>query len=118
MEYMLLIGGDVAGVLSATPEQKQQMLGAYNAYTQALQDAGVLKHSARLRPAQAATTVRVRDAKTEVQNGPFAETREELAGYYLIDVPDLDVALNWAKRCPGASFGAVEVRPVWPMTEY
>ena len=118
MEYMLLINADAGGMQAASEEQKKQMLGAYYAYTQALQEAGVLKHSARLRPAQTATTVRVRDAKTEVHNGPFAETREELGGYYMIDVPDLDVALNWAKRCPGSGVGAVEVRPVWPMSEY
>jgi hypothetical protein len=59
--------------------------------------------------------VKVRDGKTEVHNGPFIETREQLGGYYLIDVPDLDVALKWAARCPGASHGTMEVRPVWAM---
>jgi hypothetical protein len=57
----------------------------------------------------------VREGKTEVHNGPFIETREQLGGYYLIDVPDLDAALKWAARCPGASHGTVEVRPVWAM---
>jgi hypothetical protein len=59
--------------------------------------------------------VKVRDGKTEVLNGPFIETREQLGGYYLIDVADLDAALSWAARCPGASHGVVEVRPVWTM---
>lgn len=118
MEYMLLINADAGAMLAAADEQKKQRTAAYHAYAQALQEAGVLKHAARLRPAQTATTVRVRDGRTEVQNGPFVETREELGGYFMIEVPDLDVALNWAKRCPGAGAGAVEVRPVWPMSEY
>ncbi len=66
----------------------------------------------------AATTVRVKSGKTEVLNGPYAETREQLGGYYLIDVADLDAALAWAARCPGASHGVVEVRPVWPRSEF
>ena len=72
----------------------------------------------RLRPASAATSVRVRDGKTEVHNGPVIETRDELGGYYLIDVPDLDQALSWAARCPGAAHGTIEVRPIWPMGAY
>lgn len=69
----------------------------------------------RLRPTAAATTVRVRDGKTEVLNGPYAETREQLGGYFLIEVPDLDAALTWAARCPGAAYGSIEVRPIWTM---
>ena len=75
----------------------------------------MVRGSNRLRPAQAATTLRVKSGKTEVLNGPYAETREQLGGYFLIDVPDLDAALSWAARCPGASHGVVEVRPIWPM---
>jgi hypothetical protein len=75
----------------------------------------VLRGGHRLRPADTATTIKVREGKTEVLNGPFIETREQLGGYYLIDVPDLDTALSWAARCPGASHGSVEVRPIWPM---
>ena len=118
MEYLLLIHADPHGFENLPEAAKAEGLAAYRAYTQALQESGALRGSNRLRDGSAATTVRVRDGKTEVHNGPFAETREELAGYYLIDVPDLDVALNWAKRCPGASHGSMEVRPVWPMTEY
>jgi len=69
----------------------------------------------RLKPSSAASTVRVADGKTKVLDGPYAETKEQLAGYYLIDVPDLDAALSWASRCPGASYGTIEVRPVWVM---
>jgi hypothetical protein len=114
MEYMLLIHADPAGLQALREAERSTSLAAYGAYTQALQQAGVLRGGNRLRTAEAATTVRVRDGKTDVLNGPYAETREELAGYYLIDVPDIDAALSWAARCPGASHGAVEVRPIWP----
>lgn len=118
MEYMLLIYGD-DGKFDALPQDvKSQALAAYGAYTEALQKAGVLRSSNRLRRASTATTVRVREGQTQVHNGPFIETREELGGYYLIDVPDLDTALDWAARCPGASHASVEVRPVWPRVEF
>jgi hypothetical protein len=115
MEYMLMIYSDSAGFEALSESQKAEGLAAYGAYHDALQTAGVLRSSNRLRPAQAATTVRVQSGKTEVLNGPYAETREQLGGYFLIDVRDLDTALSWASRCPGASHGVVEVRPVWPM---
>jgi len=115
MEYMLLIHADGSKFETLPQEVKSQALAAYGAYTEALNKAGIVRSSNRLRPGSTATTVRVRDGKTEVLNGPFIETREELGGYYLIDVPDLDTALSWAARCPGASHGAVEVRPVWAM---
>ncbi|MBK6006069.1 YciI family protein [Ramlibacter ginsenosidimutans] len=119
MEYLLLIHSETSGNAEAVPEAaRQQMLSAYRAYTEALQGAGVMRGSNRLRPASSGTVVRMRDGKTEVQNGPFIETREELGGYYLIDVPNLDAALSWAARCPGASHGTMEVRPVWPMDSY
>lgn len=114
MEYLLLIHSDPKGWESMTETQRAQGIAAYGAFTEALRKAEVLRGSNRLRPADTATTVKVRDGKTEVLNGPFIETREQLAGYYLIDVPDLDAALAWAARCPGASHGAMEVRPVWP----
>ena len=115
MEYMLLIHADGSKFETLPQEAKSQALAAYGAYTEALNKAGIVRSSNRLRPGNTATTVRVRDGKTEVLNGPFIETREELGGYYLIDVPDLDTALSWAARCPGASHGTVEVRPVWAM---
>jgi hypothetical protein len=68
-----------------------------------------------LQPSSTATTVRVKSGKTEVLNGPYAETKEQLGGYYIIDVPDLDAALSWAARCPGASVGTIEVRPIMAM---
>ena len=115
MQYLLLIYGNEAAMQSATKEAMSRVMGAYLAYGEALKNAGVLLGNNRLRPTGEATTVRAPDGKSAVANGPFAETREQLGGYYLIDVPDLDAALGWAARCPGAQFGAVEVRPVWTM---
>jgi hypothetical protein len=115
MEYMLMIYSDSKAFEGLSPSQQAEGLAAYGAYSEALQKAGVLRNSNRLRPADTATTVRLKSGKSEVLNGPYAETREQLGGYFLIDVPDLDAALSWAARCPGASHGVVEVRPIWPM---
>ena len=71
--------------------------------------------SNRLQRSSAASSVRISDGKTQVLDGPYADTKEQLGGYYMIDVPDLDTALSWASRCPGASHGVVEVRPIWTM---
>jgi hypothetical protein len=117
MEYLLMIHADPAGLQKLREAERSTTLAAYTAYTEALQQAGVLRGGSRLRNADTATTVRVREGKTELLNGPYAETREQLGGYYLIDVPDLDAALAWAARCPGASHGAMEVRPVWALCE-
>jgi hypothetical protein len=115
MQYMLAIYGDERAVETMPREQMTEIINAYMAYTQALRDANVLVGSNRLRPTSAATTVRVADGRTQVLDGPFAETKEQLGGYYLIDVPDLDAALSWAARCPAAGYGTVEVRPIWVM---
>jgi hypothetical protein len=115
MQYMLAIYGDERAAESTPREQTTEIVNAYMAYTKALQDAKVLVGSNRLRPTSAATTVRTVDGQTKVLDGPFAETKEQLGGYYLIDVPDLDAALSWAKRCPAARYGTVEVRPIWVM---
>jgi hypothetical protein len=93
------------------PERKDAYWGAYRAYTTALREAGVMVGGAGLEPPRTATTVRQQDGKRQVQDGPFADTKEQLGGYYVIDVPDLDHALEWAARCPSAATGAVEVRP-------
>lgn len=116
MQYMLLIYADESK-MPATQPGAPRMNPAYVAYTQALHDAKVWRAGDRLQPTADATTVRIVDGKTEVLNGPYAETREQLGGYYLIDVPDLDAALTWAARCPAASTGGrVEVRPLWLTT--
>jgi hypothetical protein len=115
MQYMLMIYGNEAGMQSASKADAERMLAAYGAYTQAIKSAAVLVASGRLKPSTAASTVRVADGKTKVLDGPYAETKEQLGGYYLIEVPDLDAALSWAARCPGASHGTIEVRPIWTM---
>jgi hypothetical protein len=115
MQYLLLIYRNEAGVLSATKEQAAQMTAAYTAYTEAMKKAGAYLGGNRLQPTSTATTVRAPNSKSQVLDGPYAETKEQLGGYYLIEAPDLDAALSWAARCPGAAHGAIEVRPVWSM---
>ena len=115
MQYLLALYADESQWARMTPEQQQQGMAAYMAYGEALKAAGALVNSNRLRPSATATTVRTTDGKTQVLDGPYAEAKEELGGYYLIDVPDLDAALTWAKRCPGSQHGIVEVRAIWTM---
>jgi hypothetical protein len=115
MQYLLLLYADEAGWSKLTPAEQEQGVAAYGAYTEALKKAGVLRGSNRLQPISAATTVRIVDGKSQVLDGPYIESKEQLGGYYVIDVPDLDAALSWAARCPGAGHGVVEVRPSWGM---
>jgi hypothetical protein len=115
MQYLLLIYSNESAMQKAPKDAVSQMHGAYMAYTEAMKKAGVLVGGERLQPTSAATTVRAPGGKASVLNGPFAETKEQLGGYYLIEAPDLDAALAWAKRCPGTQHGAIEVRPVWAM---
>ena len=112
MKYMLMIYGNEAAMQAARKADIEQMMGAYGAYTEALKKAGVYLAGDPLQPSTTATTVRNANGKTQVLNGPYAETKEQLGGYYLVDVPDLDAALTWAARCPGASHGVMEVRPL------
>ena len=115
MKYLLSIYSSEAEENAMPPEEIGQILQAYGAYTEALTKAGAMVGAERLRPTSDATSVRVRGGKTEVLNGPYADTREQLGGYYLIDVADLDAALAWAARCPTSSYGTIEVRPIWEM---
>jgi hypothetical protein len=116
MQYLLLLYANEGGWSKLTKAEQEQGMAAYGAYTQALKKEGVLQGSNRLQPISAATTVKMVDGKSQVLDGPYADSKEQLGGYYLIDVPDLDAALSWAARCPGANHGTVEVRPVWAMT--
>jgi hypothetical protein len=93
-------------------DYKHPHLGAWRAYYQALVAAGVYVGASALELPETGTTVRVKDGKRRVQDGPYADTKEQLAGFIIIDVPSVDAALEWAARCPGAAIGAVEVRPV------
>ncbi|HUB47951.1 MAG TPA: YciI family protein [Acetobacteraceae bacterium] len=115
MEYLLLIYSNEKDFAVMPQAERERVTGAYMAYTQALLDGGVLRGGNRLRPTSATTTVRAAGGKMQTVDGPFAETREQLGGYYLIDVPDLDAALSWAGRCPGTQYGSIEVRPIWAM---
>jgi len=115
MQYLLMLYVNENGWTTLTAEQREQGMAAYAAYTEALRKAGALKGSDRLRPTSSATTVRMANGKAQVLDGPYAESKEQLGGYFLIDVPDLDAAISWAARCPAANHGAVEVRPVWDM---
>ncbi len=115
MQYLLMLHSEEAGWDRMTQEQQQQGYAAYMAYSEALKKAGVLLGSNRLRPSSSATTVRLENGKPKVLDGPYVDSKEQIGGYYLIDVADLDAALSWAARCPGAGHGTVEVRPVWSM---
>jgi hypothetical protein len=113
MQYMLLLYVDQNAYAKLTPEEQKQGLGAYVSFMEALKKAGAYQTSGRLQPTTTATTVRVSNGKTQVLNGPYTETKEQLGGYFLIDAPDLDAALSWAARCPASQHGTVEVRPIW-----
>jgi hypothetical protein len=98
---------------SATPEQMAAERERWNAFFQELMEAGVYVANKGLQGGDAATTVRVRDGETEITDGPFAETKELLAGFFVIEAEDLDTALKYAAKVPSAGYGCVEVRPVW-----
>lgn len=115
MHYLLMIYSDESAEAKMTEADTQAEIAAYGAYAGAMAQAGVLVGGERLRPTSDATSVRIRNGKTELLNGPYADTREQLGGYFMVDVPDLDAALDWAARCPTAPHGTIEVRPVWKM---
>ncbi|HKD02519.1 MAG TPA: YciI family protein [Terriglobales bacterium] len=115
MQYLLMLYVNEAGWPKLTKAEQEQGTAAYMAYTEALNKSGVLRGTNRLKPSSAATTVRLANGKTQVLDGPYAEAKEQLGGYYLIDVADLDAALSWAARCPTTGHGVVEVRPIWAM---
>ena len=113
MKYMLMIFTDDERFQQMSESERAKAIEPYRAYTEAMKTAGIYKGGERLRPVEMATTVRVANGKTEVLNGPYVETKEQLGGCFVIDAPDLDAAISWAARCPGASHGTVEVRPIW-----
>jgi hypothetical protein len=117
MKYAFTIYGDESQRDSATPEQQEAMSKAYAAVTQEMEEKGVFVAGDGLYPTATATTVRVREGDRDVTDGPFAETKEQLGGFYVLDVKDLDEAIEWAAKIPGSQFGSVEIRPVMVFDE-
>jgi hypothetical protein len=115
MQYLLMLYLNESGWSNLSKDEQAQGVAAYGAYTEALKKAGILAGSNRLQPNAAATTVRIANGKSQVLDGPYADSKEQVGGYYMIDVPDLDAAISWAARCPTASHGIVELRPIWSM---
>jgi hypothetical protein len=117
MQYLLMIYGDETADGGTNEESLAAMMDEYWAYTEAMRAAGVNKGGEALHPTSAATTVRVRDGQTLTTHGPFAETAEQLGGYYLIDAENLDQAIEWAAKCPGARTGSIELRPIMDFSQ-
>jgi hypothetical protein len=118
MQYLLILYVNEAGWPELTPAQQEEGTAAYMAYSEALRKAGALVASNRLRPSSSATTIRTAGGKPQVLDGPYAESREQIGGYFIIEAPDHDAAMAWAARCPTVDHGVVEVREIWPMSEY
>ena len=115
MQFMLILTEPESEFAKRNdPAQAAGYWGGWTAYIQALQQAGIVVNGDGLQPPYTATTVRVRDGKRIVQDGPFADSKEQLGGYFIIEAPDLDTALDWAARAPSAASASVEVRPVLP----
>jgi hypothetical protein len=113
MQYLLTLYADESVFAKMSPEQQQKGFAAFQAYIEALNKAGAYKASGRLGASSSATRVQVVNGTPSVLDGPFIESKEQLGGYFLLDLPDLDAAISWAARCPGAQMGVVEVRPMW-----
>src|SRR5258708_3217115 len=113
MKYMLLLYWDASQTPQYTPERQRAELQAWQDYEAEAKAAGVLVSNNGLAPVSAATTVRVRNGKTLTTDGPFAETHEQLGGFFLMDCKDLDDAIAWAAKIPSARSGSIEVRPLW-----
>ncbi len=110
MQYTFLLYTDPADIAHLGPEDWAEMKEVYGAYIGALQEAGVFVATDWLQPADTATTITLKDGEERVHDGPFAETRETLGGSFTIEVPDLDAAMDWARKCPAAKTGKVEIR--------
>jgi hypothetical protein len=115
MQYLLLIHDDERGWWNLSDEDKAALYQEYGALTAALRESGAYVGGNQLQPTSSAATVRVRESESVVTDGPFAETKEQLGGYYLIDVESLDEALEWAAKIPSARYGSIEVRPLMPV---
>ena len=110
MRYTFLLYSNPADFADLTPEDWAAQKEVYGAYIGALQEAGVFVDTDWLQPTETATTLTMASGQPQIQDGPFAETKETLGGFFVVDVPDLDAALAWAQKCPAAQYGKVEVR--------
>jgi len=113
-QYIMLIYGPAEG--GPSPEELAAEMPLWGQFTQSLKDAGLFVAGDPLQGVDVATTVRVRDGETQITDGPFAETKEILGGYYLVEAPDLDTVLEYAARVPNVHYGSLEVRPIWDMS--
>jgi hypothetical protein len=115
MQFMLMSYVQENGWGQLTKEQQKQGMAAYMAYTEALTKAGAFKMGQRLGPSAAASTVRLKDGKAQILDGPYADAKEQLGGFFIIDVANREEAMAWAEKCPAVGHGVVEVRelPVW-----
>jgi hypothetical protein len=115
MRYLLMICGDESATEARSPEEETATLAEYGVFMEEMGKRGVLQGGERLRPTTDATTVRVRDGETLTSDGPFAETKEQVGGYFVADCKDLDEAIEVAAKIPHARSGSIEVRPIWEM---
>ncbi|HEX5587346.1 MAG TPA: YciI family protein [Acidimicrobiia bacterium] len=115
MRYALLICTDESAMAAASPAEAEAMHNEYVSFGEEMGSRGVLQGGERLYPTTDATTVQVRDGEVLTADGPFAETKEQMGGFYLVDCKDLDEAVEIAAKIPGARFGTIEVRPIWEM---
>ncbi|MBV9887464.1 MAG: YciI family protein [Acidobacteria bacterium] len=114
MEFILMAYVQETGWETLTPEQQKQGMAAYTAYTRSLADAGVLKANRRLGMSGGSSTLRSKDGKTQVLDGPYTDSKEQLGGFYIIDVTDRAEAMRWAAKCPAVGHGVLEVREIPP----
>jgi hypothetical protein len=115
MRYLMMICTDESTVAALSPEEGSGMMAEYGTFMEEMGRRGVLQGGERLRPTTDATTVRVRDGEVLTSDGPFAETKEQVGGFYLVDCKDLDEAIEIAGKIPGAQVGTIEVRPIWEL---
>jgi hypothetical protein len=111
MRYLMLIHQD-ENVLGGTPDQMKDLYAQWGAFNEALAKAKGSTPGERMQPPSAATTVRVRNGKTNVVDGPYSDTKEQLGGYYFIEADNLDEAIKWAELCPASKYGGIEIRPI------
>jgi hypothetical protein len=115
MRYLLMICNDETAEVALGPDEEASLIAEYGAFGEEMGRRGVLRGGERLRPTTDATTVRVRDGEVVITDAPFAETKEQIGGYFLVECKDLDEALEVASKIPGARTGTIEVRPIWEM---